>query len=204
MLLSIPTFPESDREIILSLALHSDRELVHLHQLHPEQGKFFTALFCRYSSIVHSIVQQQVESQIQADYLFALSWRQIFKELQGVKIPTELTEHNWQNWAIEITGSTIERVKIPQPAQIRYSLTAAPPPLWCYLERGLDRLPPRSRLIVVMSQNLKWNEQRICAYLQGEGHKILPSSIGDYLAASYQQLESDLPQDIRHIYLDRE
>ena len=81
-MLSIPTFPEVDREIIKSLAVYSDRELVSLHQLHPEQGKFFTALFCRYGAIVHSVVQHAAESQVQADYLFAIAWRQIFEELE--------------------------------------------------------------------------------------------------------------------------
>jgi hypothetical protein len=201
-MLSIPTFPEANHDILRSLAIYSDRELISLHQLHPEQGKFFTALFCRYGAIVHSVVQHAVESQLQADYLFAISWQQIFQELQQVKISADPEGTNWQNWLIDITGSTIHRVKIPQPAQIRYALTAAPPPLWCYLDRGLDRLSPLSRLIVVMTQNLKWNEQRISAYLQGEGQKIPATSIPEYLAEGYQQLEADLPQDIRRIYLE--
>jgi hypothetical protein len=201
-MLSIPTFPEANHDILRSLAVYSDRELISLHQIHPEQGKFFTALFCRYSAIVHSVVQHAVESQLQADYLFAISWRQIFQELQRVKISTDPEATNWQNWLIDITGNTIDRVKVPQSNQIRYSVTAASPPLWCYLDRGLDRLSPLSRLIVVMTQNLKWNEQRISAYLQGEGHKIPASSIPDYLTEGYQQLETDLPPDIRHIYLE--
>jgi hypothetical protein len=200
-MLSIPTFPESNHEILRSLAIYSDRELVSLHQLHPEQGKFFTALFCRYNSIVYSVVQHAVESQLQADYLFAIAWRQIFQELQHVRLSADPEATNWQNWLIDITGDTIHRIELPPSAQIRYSLTAAPPPLWCYLNRGLDRLPPLLRLISIMTQNLKWNEQRICAYLQGEGQKISATSIPNYLAEGYQRLEADLPQDIRDIYL---
>jgi hypothetical protein len=201
-MLSIPTFPESQHEILTSLAVYSDRELVSLHQLHPEQGKFFTALFCRYSSIVYSVVQHAVESQRQADYLFAICWRQIFQEIQRVKLATDPTATNWQNWLIDITGNTIETIEIPPSAQIKYEIAAAPPPLWCYLEQGLDRLPPLSRLIVVMTQSLKWNESRISAYLQGEGQKIPAAHIPQYLAAGYEQLEADLPQDIRDIYLE--
>jgi hypothetical protein len=52
-----------------------------------------------------------------------------------------------------------------------------------------------------MTQSLHWNEQRISAYLQGEGEKIPAANIPDYLATAYQQLETDLPQDIRDIYL---
>ena len=201
-MLSIPTFPETNREILLSLATHSDRELVNLHQLHPEQGKFFTALFCRYGAIVHSLVQHAVETQAQADYLFAIAWRQIFRELHTVKLAADPAATNWQSWLVDIAGSTINRAEIPAPGQIRYDLAAAPPPLWCYLERGLDRLPPLSRLIVVMTQSFKWNEQRICAYLQGEGQTIPAASIPRHLTEGYQQLEADLPQDIRSIYLN--
>jgi hypothetical protein len=200
-MLSIPTFAEANHEILQSLANHTDRELVSLHQLHPEQGKFFTALFCRYGAIVHSVVQQAVESQLQADYLFAIAWRQIFAELGRVQLATDPEATNWQNWLMDITGGTIDRVEVPAPAQIRSTLTAAPPPLRCYLERGLDAIPPLSRLIVVMTQSLKWNEQRISAYLQGEGQKIPTADIPTYLATGYQQLEATVPTDIRDIYL---
>jgi hypothetical protein len=209
-MLSIPTFPESHHEILQSLANYSDRELVYQHQLHPEQGKFFAALFYRYSEIVYSVVQHAVESQVQADYLFAIAWRQVFSELQQVKLVADPDATNWQNWLIDITGTTIlqrkgyvedRNIDIPPPEQIRYSLVAAPPPLWCYLERGLDLLPPLSRLIAIMTQNFKWNEQRISAYLQGEGQKIPAHTIQNYLSDSYQQLEANLPQDIREIYL---
>jgi hypothetical protein len=186
-MLSIPTFAEANHEI--------------LHQLHPEQGKFFTALFCRYGAIVHSVVQQAVESQLQADYLFAIAWRQIFTELGRVQLATATEATNWQSWLMDITGGTINQVEVPPPAQIRSTLTAAPPPLRCYLERGLDLIPPLSRLIVVMTQSLKWNEQRISAYLQGEGQKIPTADIPTYLATGYQQLEAAVPMDIRDIYL---
>ncbi|PSB58247.1 RNA polymerase subunit sigma-70 [Chamaesiphon polymorphus] len=200
-MLSIPTFPEAECEILQSLAGYSDRELVSLHQEHPEQGKFFTALFCRYGAIVHSVVQHAVESQLQADYLFAIAWRQIFGELRQVKLSADPEATNWQNWLMDITGNTIERIEVPAPAQIRYALNSAPPPLWCYLELALDRVPPLSRLIVVMTQSLKWNEQRISAYLQGEGRSIPAAEIPAYLTEGYQQLEAAVPADIREIYL---
>jgi hypothetical protein len=203
-MLSIPTFAEANHEILQSLANYSDRELVSLHQLHPEQGKFFTALFYRYGALVHSVVQQAVESQHQADYLFAIAWRQIFAELERVQLAADAEATNWQNWLMDITGSTIDRVEVPPTAQIRSTLTEAPPPLRCYLERGLDAIPPLSRLIVVMTESLKWNEQRISAYLQGEGQKIPTAEISTYLAAGYHQLEAAVPIDIRDIYLHGE
>jgi hypothetical protein len=200
-MLSIPTFPEANHEILRSLVNYSDRELVSLHQLHPDRGQFFTALFCRYSAIVYSVVRHAVGSNSQADYLFAIVWRQIFEELDRVQLSLDPAATNWQNWLMDITGSTIDRIEVPASDRIRYALADAPPPLRCYLERALERIPPLSRLIVVMTRSLKWNEQRICAYLQGEGQKIPAASIPQYLAQGYQQLEAAIPQDIRDIYL---
>jgi hypothetical protein len=200
-MLSIPIFPESQHKIIESLTQYSDLDLVSLHQLHPKQGKFFAALFCRHGAIVYNVVQHTAQSPIQIDYLFAMAWREIFLALQRVQLSLHPETINWQNWLIDLTGHTLDRLEIPPPEQTRYSLTNAPPPLWCYVEQGLDRLPPLSRLIVVMNQNLNWNEQRISAYLHGEGEKIPATSIPQYLAVGYQQLEATLPQDIRDIYL---
>lgn len=201
LMLSIPTLPEAHHEIVESLAHYSERELVNLHQLHPDEGKYFTAFFCRYSPLVYSVVQHAATSPNQQEYLFAIAWRQIFQALQQVQLPPESADINWQNWTIDITGNTLDRTEVPFPEQIRYSLTAAPPPLWCYLERGLDRISPLSRLIVLMTQNFKWNEHRVSAYLQGEGVTIPPELISQYLATGYQQLAATLPQDIRDIYL---
>lgn len=202
-MLSIPTFPEAEHEIVASLANCSDRELIDRHRAHPHQGRFFTGLFCRYSAIVYSTIQHAVDSREQTDYLFAIVWRQIFRELQRVQLPPDPAATNWQSWMIDIAGSTISGLEVPPPAQIRYSLSAASPPLWCYLERGLDLIPPLSRLIVLMTQSLKWNEQRISAYLQGEGQTIPAVNIPTHLAEGYQQLEASLPEDIRRIYLFR-
>jgi hypothetical protein len=200
-MLPIPAFPESHHEILQSLANYSDRELVYRHQLHPEQGKFFTALFHRYGEIVYDVAQDTVESQLQADYLFANVWKQIFQELAQVKLASDPAATNLQTWLIDLTRVTVDRIRVPPVLQIRYELATAPPPLWCYLERGLDRLSPLARLIVIMNQNFKWNEQRISAYLRGEGQNISIDRISEYLITGYRQLEADLPQDIRDIYL---
>jgi hypothetical protein len=200
-MLTIPTFPEANHQILRSLTVYSDRELVSLHTLHPEQGKFFTAFFCRYSSIVYSVVRHAVESERQANYLFALAWQDIFHQLRSVKLSADPDAINWQNWAIDITAGTIDRVEVPAADRVNYELATAPPPLRCYLERGLDLLAPLVRTIVVMHQCFKWNEQRICAYLEGEGEKIAVDRIPLYLAEGYRQLEANLPQDIQEIYL---
>jgi hypothetical protein len=82
----IPHFSESNHPIVKSLFHHSDQELLTLFQRYPEQGKYFTAIFCRYSPIVFTLIRHSARSPVQADYLFALTWRHIFYELRGLDL----------------------------------------------------------------------------------------------------------------------
>jgi hypothetical protein len=196
----IPAFPEANHQLISPLADLSDRALVSMCQQHTDKGRYFIALFCRYSSIIYTTARHAVQTPSQADYLFAMIWRNVFRELQHVNVPSGEIAVNWQNWLIDITGNTIATAKIPTPDKINYSITAASPPLWCYLERALDLIPPLPRTIMVMVDTYRWNDDRICAYLRGEGENIKPQDIPHHLEAAYQYLTAALPEDIRSIY----
>jgi len=204
----IPTFPEASHPIVKSLFHHSDRELLTLYQRHPDEGKYFTAIFCRYSAIVYTLVRHSAKSPVRADYLFALIWQRIFHEMRTLDFNPSIEANNdetgeltLQNWLIELTAMSIDRAQLPPVESIQYSLEAAPPPLWCYLQQALDTLPPLLRLMVVMSQTFKWSETRIAAYLQAEGENVTPAEVARQLPTGYRQLEEALPEDIRTIYL---
>ncbi len=84
--MQIPTFPECDHDLIKSLIHLSDYDLVDRLQRSPTEGKYFTALFCRYSPVVYSLIRHSARSPVQADYLFALTWRHILNELSGIDL----------------------------------------------------------------------------------------------------------------------
>lgn len=204
----IPNFPECDHEIVQSLFHLSDQELVSLFKRHPGSGRYFTAIFCRYSPIVYSLIRHSARSPVQADYLFALTWRHILHELGGLDW-LELTEDaaenkppaSLQSWIINVTALCINQAMVPEVESIHYSLQEAPPPLWCYVEQALDQLPPVERLMVLMARTFRWSETRIAAYLQAEGERISPAQVKERLHTAYRNLEEALPQDIRAIYL---
>jgi hypothetical protein len=199
----LPQFPECDHSLVKSLQHYSDRELLTLFQRHPESGQYFTALFCRYSPIVYSLIQHTARSPVQADYLFAITWKHIFYELGGIDPQASSGEpFNLQSWLINLTALCINRADLPSTESIQYSLQAVPPPLWCYLDRALEQLPPVQRLVVLMAQTFHWREARIAAYLQAEGDTVSPAEVRQLLEAGYRQLEANLPEDIRMIYLD--
>lgn len=204
--MQIPQFPECNHPIVKSLFHQSDQELLTLFQRHPHIGKYFTAIFCRYSPVVYTLIRHSARSPVQADYLFATTWRHIYYELGGLDLrgTGESGSENFtlQNWLINVTAICINQADLPPVESIHYSLQAASPPLWCYVEQALDQLPPVSRLMILMAQTFHWSETRIAAYLQAEGEVISPAEVRVRLQEGYQLLEETLPEDIRAIYLN--
>jgi len=203
----IPEFPECDHRLVQSLHHHSDRELVQLFQRHGDAGRYFTAIFCRYSPMVYSLIRHSARSPVQAEYLFALTWRHILHELGGVDCPETIAGEGpgaftLQNWLINITALCINQAVVPEVESIHYALDQATPPLWCYVEQALDRLPAVERLITVMALTFRWSENRIAAYLQAEGESLTAAEVRQKLGQAFQHLEASLPEDIRQIYLD--
>ncbi|QIR38830.1 sigma-70 family RNA polymerase sigma factor [Tolypothrix sp. PCC 7910] len=202
--MQIPHFPEANHPLVKSLFHQSDQELVILFQRSPDSGKYFTAIFCRYSPIVYTLIRHSARSPVQADYLFALTWRHIYYELGGLDLnsPTPNQEPlTLQNWLINITAYCINEIELPPTEAIHYSLKATSPALWCYVEQALDQLPPVLRFVVLMAQTFRWSETRIAAYLQAEGENFTPNEVANFLQEGYRMLEDKLPGDIRVIYL---
>lgn len=194
-MVEIPRFPESKHPLVKSLLHEGDRSLLSSFQLYPEQGKYFTAIFCRYSAIVYTLIAHSRGGTVQRDYLFALTWRHIFYEM------LELPFSDLQSWLIDMTGLYIHYVELPPVSAINYNLKAAPPPLWCYLEQGLELIDPVLRLIIVMSDNFHWSETRIAAHFQAEGKMVSSAEVKQLLLKGHQMLNNSLPQDINAIYL---
>lgn len=202
-----PFFPESNHPTVKALFHHSDQELLTLFQNHPDSGKYFTAIFCRYAQIVYSLIRHSVRSPVQGDYLFALTWRHIFHELRDLDLRRAGVESpegtiTLQNWLINVTAVCINQAELPPVESIHYSVKLASPPLWCYLSQALDLLSPLLRLTVLMAQTFRWSETRIAAYLQAEGEAISPAQVKALLQKGYQNLQANLPEDIREIYLE--
>ncbi|MGB3671304.1 MAG: hypothetical protein WA984_14420, partial [Phormidesmis sp.] len=227
----IPTFPECDHDLVKSLMPQSDYALVDSLQRSPMEGKYFTALFCRYGSVVYSLIRHSAKSPVQADYLFALVWRHILNELGGIDLSAfrsqtspkaadpqtglraansqaedknSAPEFSLQAWLINLTAAHINQIKMPDVESIHYVLQNAPPPLWCYTERALEGLPPKHRLIVLMAQTFEWSDTRIAAYLQAEGEQISASQVQAERQKAYPVLEKAIPADIRSIYLQHQ
>ncbi len=202
--MQIPHFPEAHHPLVKSLFHLSDQELLALFQNHSDSGKYFTAIFCRYSPIVYTLIQHSARSPVQADYLFALTWRHIYYELGGLNLYDNSNTESLtlQNWLINMTAYCINETELPPTEAIHYSLKTTSPPLWCYVEQALEQLLPILRLIVLMAQTFHWSETRIAAYLQAEGEVITPDEVANFLQEGYRMLEEKLPTDIRAIYLD--
>lgn len=209
--MKIPSFPECNHPLVQQLGSLSDRELVRQFQAEPDVGKYFTAIFCRYSPVVYTLISHSVRSPVQAEYLFAQTWRHILNELGGLTLPPEtaggLSDQmparslTLQSWLINVTALCINQARLPDVEDVHYSLAEAPPPLWCYVTRALNQLAPLERLILIMSQTFRWSHTRISAYLRAEGERVSPAEIEAKLRQASAALEAALPDDIRTLYL---
>ncbi len=182
-------------------------------QRHPELGQYFVALFCRYSPIVFTLIRHAARSPVQAEYLFAATWRHLFHELRGLDlrqlagresaVPPDAAHQpaTIQTWLINVTAVCINQAHIPPVEDIHYSLGDASPPFWCYVDQAIGLLPPMQRFIVLMAQTFRWSETRIAAHLQAEGDRLSVAEVRQQLHYSYGQIERNLPDDIRTIYL---
>ncbi|MEM6251757.1 MAG: sigma-70 family RNA polymerase sigma factor [Cyanobacteria bacterium P01_D01_bin.156] len=199
--MDIPNFPECDHAIVTSLFEYSDYDLVRRLKQHPQEGKYFTAIFCRYSSVVYTLIRHSARSTVQSEYLFALTWRHILYELSGLDLPPNPPkEFSLQAWLVNLTAVCINQAALPDVEEIHYSLQDAPPPLWCYVTQALERLQPLQRLVIVMAQTFRWSKTRIAAYLRAEGQHISPKAVATVLADAQTSLKSSLPSDIQTIY----
>ncbi|MEO0736056.1 MAG: RNA polymerase sigma factor [Leptolyngbyaceae cyanobacterium] len=199
--MDIPNFPECDHAIVKSLFEYSDYDLVQRLKQHPDEGKYFTALFCRYSPVVYTLIRHSARSTVQSEYLFALTWRHILYELSGLDLPSEPPEDfSLQAWLVNLTAACINQAALPDVEEIHYNLQEASPPLWCYVTQALERLQPLHRLVIVMAQTFRWSNTRIAAYLQAEGQRISPKSVTVLLTDAQKSLNAALPSDIQAIY----
>lgn len=191
--MEIPRFAESSHPLVQSLSQRSDRELVALFERYPHQGRYFTTLFCRYSSTIYVLVAPTVAPS-QVRYLHRLTWRRIFAQMQERK---HTVFDSFQDWLIH-TASTF----IQQPGRLNHDVLdinkAIAPPLYCYVERTLEQLPPMQRFVLVMADKFDWQEQQIAQYLPSE---LTIEDVRSCLEKGHQALKAGLPEDICQIYL---
>lgn len=203
MSIKLPTIPEANHPLIQPLLSQSDQELLQLIRQHPHQGRYFTALFCRYSDFIYTLFNQHANFYVQVDYLFAQTWRSIFQLLSDPQDPPNIdfSQPGLLNLIADQVAARILQEPLPPVESIHYSLSAAPPPLWCYLETSLDQMPAETRLIMVMAQTFHWSIPRIVAYLESEGQKRSPEEVQAKVNEGYRLLKKSLPEDICEIYL---
>ncbi len=201
--MKLPEFSEADHPVVQSCLEQSDLELTQGFQSQPDQGRFFVAIFCRYGVLTYSLLRNKARVAMQVDYLFARLWRNVFYELRHLQIAPDSTSEDFslQSWVVNKIALCINQDEVPAIETIQYSLEAASPPLWCYLQTALEELPPLSRLLLTLSQVFRWQDARIVAVLQAEGEEIDVSEIQPQLQEAYQCLQNSLPKDIRDIYM---
>jgi hypothetical protein len=202
--MSVPEFLEAQHPLVQALNDDSDRHLVRQFQENPEEGKYFTAIFCRYSALTYVLIRNMARAALQADYLFARVWRNIFFELTYLDVgeldEAIADEFSLQTWIFNKAALCVNQEEAPSIESVQYALSVAPPPLWCYLQTALDRLPALHRLILVLSRTFHWSESRILGFLEAEGQSISSETLAQTLSEACQRFIESIPEDIQAIY----
>lgn len=211
--MSVPEFLEAQHPLVQALGNDSDRTLVRQFQQNPKDGRYFTAIFCRYSGLTYVLIRNMARAALQSDYLFARVWRNIFFELsyldvgeadradsEGVKAISD--DFSLQTWIFNKAALCVNQEEAPSIESVQYALKVAPPPLWCYLQTALDQLPTLHRLVMVLSQTFHWSESRILGFLEAEGQAISPEILAQTQSEAYQHFITAIPADIQAIYFD--
>ncbi len=196
--MQIPNFAEAHHKSILALGQYTDAELIQNHIQEPEKAQYFIAFFCRYSSIVYSIIQHVAGDQIQIDYIFALAWQRVFDRLQTLD-DRQIPKIVWQQWVVNVAGELIGPQELPESNEITYRLSEVSPPLRCYTNRSLELIQPLLRLVFIMG-NQQWSAKQISAALQAEGEDLPEMDVPLYLAEAQKSFEKTLPLDLLEIY----
>ncbi len=196
--MQIPTFAEAHHESILALGQYTDAELIQNHIQEPEKASYFIAFFCRYSSIVYSIIQHVAGDQIQIDYVFALAWQKVFDRIQELD-DRQIPKIIWQQWVVNVAGELVGLQTIPASDELTYRLSEVSPPLRCYTSRSLELIQPLLRLVFIMG-NQQWSAKQISAALKAEGEDIAEMDVPLYLAEAQKSFEKTLPLDLAEIY----
>ena len=201
--MQIPHFPEASHPIVRSLSSYSDQELLSAFESYPNQGRYFTAIFCRYSAATYTMIIPFVRSPNQVNYLFALTWQRIFGQMRGLTISKDGDAQYTSvgNWLIYTAAECIYQ-SLPLNEAVDYDLQANPLPLRCYVEQALEALPPSMRFAVVMAEKFKWSDIQITKYLQAETEDLSLEDVQGWLKQGYQTLQTTLPEDIRRLYLE--
>jgi hypothetical protein len=202
--MSVPEFLEAQHPLVQALSSDSDRTLVCQFQQNPTQGKYFTAIFCRYSGLTYVLIRNMARAALQSDYLFAKVWRNIFFELTYLDVGESdgviTDDFSLQTWIFNKAALCVNQEEAPSIESVQYVLSVAPPPLWCYLQTALDQIPALHRLALVLCQTFHWSESRILGFLEAEGQSISPETLAQTLAEAYQQFMASIPEDIQVIY----
>lgn len=206
--MQIPQFAETYHPLIQELAQHSDLELLMLLQRHPSQGRYFVALFCRYSALVYPLTWHLSASEIQGNYLFATVWRYLHSVLPTLGLehldPHQRGESSLRGWLLKATADWINYLDVPASEAIAYRLTEVSPPLWCFVHTALQQLSPQLRTWMLLKQTFGWDEFQVMAHAQQREPTLTLEAVKAGLHEGYGQLEALIPSDIRRIYWETE
>ncbi len=199
-------WPECRSSLVRGLGIYSDQELVTHLQNHPEQGRYFIALFCRFERQVDAQMRTRLPplSESQRHWI----WEQLFLGLSQLQVtdPGTFSLSTWMEQQVNMRMTEVEVSSQDQSerelvSEREQSLAAISPVLHCYVQQALAKLPPDKRFVLVLHDTFRWTEHQILTQLRQEGISLSPQATLEFIQSARQTLFQELPGDIRALYL---
>ncbi|WP_287128710.1 SPOR domain-containing protein [Candidatus Cyanaurora vandensis] len=175
-------------ELILQLRECTDEELVELARTHPEEGRYLLCLYCRYQSLVESLVA----SSQQAPVMAATVWVQVRSKLTTLNIQ----ERKFLSWLTVLSADTLTQVLRGNQKLLTSASTANPVTL-AYVDQALQQLSPPERFMVIFHDVYQWPLAQIRSWLTEQQWTVPASQLTLYLQQAHQRLLANLPPDLK-------
>jgi hypothetical protein len=174
-------------------------------QNHPDQGRYFIALFCRFERQVEAQLQILVPQRTESQRRWI--WQQLFLGLSQLR-PSDSDSLSLSSWLTQQlenltnAGEAFSHEPSHPGASEREGAQAdISPVLLCYVQQALAKLPPDKRFVLVLHDTFRWSEHQILTQLRQEGISLTAEAMLELIQEARQRLFRELPGDIRALYL---
>ncbi|WP_218081528.1 SPOR domain-containing protein [Anthocerotibacter panamensis] len=183
--------PACQSGLVLQLREFTDEELIGFALANPQEGRYLLCLYCRYRSLVESIVTSSQQSQVMAGTV----WVQVRRRLDRLNVQ----ENKFLSWLTALSADTLTQV-LRGNQKLLTTVSAANPVVLAYIDQALQQLSPPQRFVVILHDAYQWSLAQIKSWMADQQWNLPVNQIASSLQQARQVLIATLPLDLRTLF----
>lgn len=177
-------------DVVTQLREFTDEELVGFALANPQEGRFLLGLYCRYRSLVESIVASSQQAQVMA----ATVWVQVLRRLPTLN----LRDKKFLNWLTVLSADVLTQV-LRGNQKLLTNTSSYNPILLAYLGQALQQLPTPQRFLTILHDVYQWPPAQIQSWMADQQWTLPLTQINQILQQGHQLLQANLPSDLKNL-----